>query len=218
MNKSIAPVASVLMIALASTGLAQTRAHSPRTIHQMESKGLAVAYPWVFKNGNRTSRTLAITTAEQILRNAGFASIPGAAAKSTWETSRLPRPSYGHLPTVASLRSYGRAMKASKVLYGSVSWHTRSIWVNLGPKTISTAKVDAYVFDVASGKIVYKVTGVEGRSDEKSNGYKIAAAILITPLVTAVSGGPATPREQRAVQIAMGVAYSDWVNKIKARK
>jgi len=43
------------------------------------------------------------------------------------------------------------------------------------------------------------------------NVYKIAADILISPLVTVVSGGPATPREQRAVQIALGRAYHSWV-------
>jgi hypothetical protein len=34
-------------------------------------------------------------------------------------------------------------------------------------------------------------------------------------LVTAVSGGPVTPREQRAVQIALANAYSNWVSPVK---
>ena len=177
------------------------------------NKGVAVALPWVYSKGNDTARTLAVTSVEEIARKAQYSSIPGDVAQAAWEASKLPTPSYGHLPTRASLKAFGKAVKASKVLYGSISWHTRSIWVNLGPKTISTATIDAYVFDVASGKVVYQAKGVKGRSDEKSNGYKIAADILITPLVTAVSGGPATPQEQRAVQIGLALAYQAWTKR-----
>jgi len=175
------------------------------------NKGMAVAYPWVFQKGHDTSKTTATTSVEEILSKANYAPISHEAASAAWASSKLPTPSFGHLPSTASLLKFGKAVRASKVLYGSVSWHTRSIWVNLGPKTISTATVSVYVFDVASGKVVFKKLGILGRSDEKSNGYKIAAAILITPLVTAVSGGPATPQEQRAVQIALGKAYAPWV-------
>jgi hypothetical protein len=35
--------------------------------------------------------------------------------------------------------------------------------------------------------------------------------VLLTPLVTVVSGGPKTPHEQRAVQIAVAKAFRDWV-------
>ena len=178
---------------------------------QAHSKGMAVAYPWVFQNGHSTSKKTVFSTAEEIARKADYASIPHDVAKSAWASHRLSKPSFGHLPTAASLKAFGKAVHATTVLYGSVSWHTRSIWVNLGPKTISTATVSVYVFDVAAGKVVFKKTGVEGRSDEKSNGYKLAADVLISPLVTAVSGGPATPQEQRAVQIALGVAYHNWV-------
>jgi hypothetical protein len=129
-------------------------------------------------------------------------------------SGNLPQPSFGHMPSKASLEAFGMALHVKEVIYGSVSWHTRSIWVDLGPKTISTATVNAYVFDVDSDRVVFKVKGVQGRSDEKENGYKIAADILISPLVTAVSGGPATPREQRAVQIALGRAYHKWVRGI----
>jgi hypothetical protein len=186
--------------------------HSPERLKKAAvEKGMAVALPWVFKNGKETSRLTAVTTAEEIMRKAGFASIPGDKANAAWTSNDLQAPSFGHLPSASTLKAYGTALHADKVIYGSVAWHTRSIWVNAGPKTISTATVDAYVFDVASGKNVYKQIGITGRSDEKSNGYKLAADIIFTPLVTAVSGGPATPQEQRAVQIAMGLAYYSWV-------
>lgn len=178
---------------------------------QTKSKGTAVAYPWAFVKGTNTARTTALRTAEEVARKAGFATIPGDIAKSAWTSKGYAAPTPGSLPTASRLRAYGQALKAQRVVYGSVSWHTRSIWVNLGPKTISTATVSVYVFDVNAGKVVYKRTNVQGRSDEKSNGLKVAGAILISPLVTAVSGGPATPQEQRAVQIALALAYKDWV-------
>lgn len=175
------------------------------------NRGSLAAYPWVFQNGNVTSRTLAVSTAELIGRRANFASVSNKLAKEAWSNSGLPTPSYGHLPSKASLRTFGKALKVNRVMYGSVSWHTRSIWVNVGPKTISTATASVYVYDVNSNKVVYRKLNVQGRSDEKTNGWKIAGDVLLTPLVTGVSGGPATPREQRAVEIALRRAYYGWV-------
>lgn len=212
-------IASLAFAVLAMPATALS--HPPKTrgtAQQNSQKGMAVAFPWVFKNGTGTARTTALKSAEEILRKAGYASIPGDVAESVWASNGLPKPSLGHMPTSATLRTFGKALRATKVVYGSVSWHTRSIWVNLGPKTISTATVNAYVFDVASGKVVFKKTGVKGRSDEKSNGYKIAADILLTPLVTAASGGPATPREQRAAQISLGLALHAWAKTASATK
>ena len=174
-------------------------------------KGIAVAYPWMFQKGTPTSRETAIATAEEIARKAGYEALPGDAARAAWASTGHAYVRFGNPPTRALLKAFGKAAHATKVVYGSVSWHTRSIWVNLGPKTISTATVNVYVFDVSSGMIIYKAKGVRGRSDEPSNGWKIAADVILSPLVTAVSGGPKTPHEQRAVQIALGKAYRDWV-------
>lgn len=176
------------------------------------NKGTAVVYPWAFKKGNRTSRTMAVSTAEEITQKVGFSTIPVDVAQAAWTKRKLPSPAYGRLPTRASLQAYGRSLNAKRVVYGSVAWHTRSIWVNLGPKTISTATVDVYVLDVATGNILFKNLKVKGRSDEKSDTLKVVGTVLITPLITAVSGGPATPQEQRAVQIALSLALHKWVN------
>ena len=204
-------LACVALVTVAGPTQAVRHLPPPVASNQTTSKGVAVAYPWVFQNGHGTSRKTAFSTAEEIARKADYASIPRDVAKSAWASHNFPKPSFGRLPSAATLKAFGTALHAKRVLYGRVSWHTRSIWVNLGPKTISTATADVYVFDVATGKVVFKKTGVQGRSDEKSNVYKIAADVLVSPLVTAVSGGPATPQEQRAAQIAMGVAYHGWV-------
>ena len=117
-------------------------------------------------------------------------------------------------PTNAQLRQYGKKLGASYVVFGSIDWHTRSIWVGSGPKTISTATVDASVLDVATGKVSYSKSGVAGRSDETEDNIKLLAAVLITPFVTVVSGGPKTPQEQRAVQIALARTFMDWNKEI----
>ena len=175
-----------------------------------ESKGTAVVFPWSFQNGHGDSHKLAIQSGEEVARRAGYSAVPRKVAVAAWKSDGFSKPVFGRLPTHAQLQTYGKSLQAQKVVYGSVSWHTRSIWVNLGPKTVSTATINVYVFDVAANRVVFKKLGVTGRSDEKSDGYKIAADVLFTPLVTMVSGGPATPQEQRAVQIALGRAYHDW--------
>ncbi|MCW5940805.1 MAG: hypothetical protein KIS66_01145 [Fimbriimonadaceae bacterium] len=207
-------LASLVVLAMSVPSLA-----TPSAPHGQEGgHGVAVSFPWVFQKGTPTARQTAQSTAEEIARKADYASVPADVAAAAWTKNRLPTPRYGSMPSRASLVKLGKYLKANTVTYGSVAWHTRSIWVNAGPKTISTATVSVYVLDVASGKVVYSKRGVKGRSDEKSNGYKIAAAILFTPLVTAVSGGPATPREQRASQIALGLAFAPWVKAVSAAR
>lgn len=179
---------------------------------QARVRGVAVAFPWVFTNGNATSQKTAMDTADAILSKAGYAPVPRDVARRAWAALKQPAPAR-NLPTKTQLQQFGKKAGAAVVLYGSVNWHTRSIWVGTGPKTISTATVSTYVMDVKSGARIYTKTGVKGRSDEKENTLKVIADVLITPLVTVVSGGPKTPQEQRAAQIAMARALHDWVKR-----
>lgn len=195
---------SILIAALCLSGSAIAR-------RQNTERGVAVAFPWAFSKGTPTARETAWVALGDVLSRAAYRTIPIAEAKAAWKKGKWGSPTVAVMPKTSTLRAFGRALKADKVIYGSVSWHTRSIWVNAGPKTISTATVTAMVFDVKSGKISYRRTAVKGRSDERSSNLKIAAAILFTPLVTAVSGGPATPREQRAAQISIALAFQPWI-------
>lgn len=188
--------------------LAAVAAVSP--FAQTRTRGSVACYPWVFVEGTDTSRKSAADTVHEIAMAKGYALLPADVAAATWQRLKLPAPSAKDRPNPADLAKFAKAMKADEVLFGMVSWHTRSIWVGAGPKTISTAKVDAMVFDAKTGKIAYKKEDVTGRSDEKESSLKVVGAVLVTPLITAVSGGPATPREQRAVQIALARALADW--------
>jgi hypothetical protein len=170
-----------------------------------------VVYPWAFQDGSDTARDTTYQVVGELGRRASYASVSASTGRKMWEAKGYPAPSMTSRPSRRTLAAYGNAMNAAAIMYGTVSWHTRSIWVNAGPKTISTATVNVYVYDVKNGRVSFSRKGIEGRSDEKSNGYKIAASLLFTPLVTAVSGGPKTPQEIRAVQIALSLAYNDWI-------
>ena len=178
--------------------------------HAPLAKGTAVSYPWLFANGNVTSRTMTNQVADEVLTRAGYSALSQESAMSTWKSAGLSEPNPGVWPTSTELRKFGKAAKVSKVLYGKISWRTRSVWVNAGPKTISTASVTAYVFDVASGRNVYSRTKVQARSDEKANVNKVVESILTTPLVS-TKGDDSTSQEQRAVQLGLALAYRDWV-------
>jgi hypothetical protein len=205
----------VLTAFLASTFAPTLGIQESRTQDNGGSKGIAVSYPWSFSKGTETARITAQEASMEIGQRADYAMIPADVAAAAWKAGKYRTPIVGRLPSRTTLQALGKRLKAKRVMYGEISWHTRSIWVNAGPKTISTATVNVYVLDTNSGRIVFKRTNVKARSDEKTNGYKVAAAILFTPLVTAVSGGPVTPREQRAVQIALANAYSNWVSPVK---
>ena len=60
-------------------------------------------------------------------------------------------------------------------------------------------------------KVVYTRKNVQARSNEKFDPVKAGADILLTPLVSVVSGRPKTSHEQRAAQIAVVKALKDWV-------
>jgi len=192
-------VSSLVLVAVAAMALAQ-------------NKRTAVVGPWIFDQGTETSRQTAIDTVISIADKRGYAEVSKDQALKLYNQMQPPMAFSRGLPKHDDLRRYARAAGADVVLYGIVRWHTRSLWVGTGPKTVSTATADVYAYDARSNRVVYSRRGAKGRSDEKENGLKDIADLVLTPLVTVVSGGPATPREQRAVQIALGRAYRGWPN------
>jgi hypothetical protein len=201
----------VTALAFAACATVEARPAVSKKKAQVRMIGTAVACPWIFEEGTDTARSSAMTTVEEILQKAGFKVVPRDIAVAAWDKGDYDVSTFSTMPSRADLRTFGRNVAASTLAYGTVEWHTRSIWVNAGPKTISTCTVSVAIMDVSSGRVTYKRSGVAGRSDERSNVWKLAADVLMTPLVTAVSGGPATPQEQRASQIALGLAYRPWV-------
>lgn len=175
-------------------------------------KGMAVAYPFAFVKGTDTARSYVYDVASGIAQKAGYAAIPHQVAENAWDELRLRDPKPGDMPTTDELHKFGKKVRAKIVLYGTVAWRTRSIVVGAGPKTISTATVNVYVYSVRADKVIFSSKkDIWARSDEKENNYKLAADILLVPVISMVSGGPETPQDQRAVQIALARAYHPWV-------
>lgn len=178
---------------------------------QAPSRGTITVHPVVFdKSGTDTSRAKAEAAVNEILTKGGFKLIANSKSAETWRAKGFRQPTSTRPPSAQNLVAVGRAVGARYVCAVQVAFHTRSIWVNLGPKTVSTCHMVTTIVDSRSGKIVHD-SEVDGRSDEKSDGLKVAAALLITPLVTAVSGGPKTPQEIRAAQIAAARSLEKFV-------
>jgi hypothetical protein len=187
---------------------------SPQVSHaQDRDKGTVVVYPVVFahNSGDETSRKTGIRSIHEALEKAGCTLISDRVAANTWRKLALPMPTSDEPARRTDLVRLGTELQARYAVSAVILFHTRSIWVDLGPRTVSSATVDIVITDVAADKTVYSRQDITGRSDEKFDLAKAGADLLITPLVTIVSGGPKTPHEQRAVQIAVAKAMHDWV-------
>lgn len=181
------------------------------TSAQAPSRGTIAVYPIVFDDsGTPTSRATAKQAMAEVLKKGGFRLLDEDKAARGWRGKGYRTPTITRPPTLAQLTAFGKAAGVSYVCTATVTFHTRSIWVNLGPKTIASCHVSVTVVDTRSGKVVHEADA-DGRSDEKSDGLKVAGALLISPLVTAVSGGPKTPQESRAAQIAVSRALEKFV-------
>jgi hypothetical protein len=173
--------------------------------------------PWTFTDGNVTSRTMVIDTIRGILEHNGFAVLPQHDMEDRYSHFGGGIGWHRANPDLGDLARWAAASGANHLVFGRTSWHTRSIWVGTGPKTISTATVDLYVYNARTNTVTYQRQGATGRSDESENAVKDVLDVFVTPLVTVVSGGPATPREQRAAQIAIGRALRPWIRRTENR-
>lgn len=185
----------------------------PMAIAQERSRGTVVVYPIVYSrdSGGETSRKTGVRSMEEVLQKAGYTLISSTVAANTWRRLGIALPSTDKPASLSDIVRFGKAIKARYVVTPVFDFHSRSIWVDLGPKTVSTATVDVVITDVEQNKTIYTREDVSARSDEKFDAVKAGADVLLTPLVTIVSGGPKTPHEQRAVQIAVAKALRDWV-------
>lgn len=181
------------------------------SLAQPASRGSIAIWPVITDDsGTPTSRAKAKEALTEVVRKGGFRVLDDAKASQAWRSLSYRTPTIVRPPSKAQLSQFAKVAGVRYVLTSSVTFHTRSIWVNLGPKTVASCHVAVTVLDSQTGKIVHEADA-DGRSDEKSDGLKVAGALLISPLVTAVSGGPRTPQESRAAQIAVARALEKLV-------
>ncbi len=199
----------------------EVRADSPETV---------AILPWIYENGTSGAQTAAkefletALTQSPFFREGSFQIIPEARVALTWTNDMGHDPSSEgtELPTPKQLLILGEKLGVDWVITGRASWHTRSVWIGLGPKTKSDCTVDMLIVDVRKKELSLDARKVKMGNAAKDPPLKAATAVLLglvsangrffsaLPL-TLVSGGPKTPREQSAVQLALANAIGPWL-------
>jgi hypothetical protein len=161
---------------------------------------------------------------ESVITKAGFEIMPVARAVAAARNEGVTTPDEEQfkdlppLPAPKQLLSIGQKLGCDFVIAARATWHTRSIWVSLGPKTKSDCTVDLLIVDVKKQEVALDAKAVRMDSTAKEDALKAAGTVLLTPLFTAVSGGPKTPHETRAGVLAMAKAISPWLPVSQATK
>ena len=180
--------------------------------------------PWRYQGGTDTAMKSADETVIALFSGAGYAVVPKAVTQE-YLTDMFGERGLGlpfdmddravpNLPSPQEMLRLGREMGVDLVCAGGASWHTRSIWVSLGPKTKATCTVDMVIVDVARAEVVLDARRVSADSHKRETTAETAAALLIHIGFTAVSGGPKTPHQQRSARMAIGEAMEPWLQAV----
>lgn len=175
-------------------------------------------FPLHFTEGTETAQETARNTLVKAFEAKGYEVINHSVAVNTW-ANKIQIPVSHTLPTSRKLLAYGKMLNADYVCAASFKWHTRSIWIGAGPKTKATCWVTLRMINVKQAHIVLDRKNVEADDNEVDSTLEAAVSVLILP-ITVVSGGPMTPRQERAAQIAIGKALNPLFQqkKIKTRR
>lgn len=183
--------------------------------------------PWSFKEGTDTAVQTAKEAISKILQGSNFEVVPWGRTKMFWE-ERLGMPvlretldareALPELPSPTAMLKLGKLMGVQYVCAGRASWHTRSIWVTLGPKTKADCTVDTVIVDVDNAQVVLDARNVKADSTRKEAGLETAGALLVTWWITLPSGGPKTPHQQRAAVLAISDAFKPFVQSSAAQR
>jgi hypothetical protein len=197
--------------------LAGSMCATAQTVEGRKAETVAVL-PWIFLKGTDGAVKTAKERLTDILTTSAFEIAQEADVRTAWsKMGRSLDPDRAELPSAKALLQLGHKLGVDYVLTGRAQWHTRSIWVGFGPKTKSTCTVDLIIVDVKKDRVALNARKVWMDSTTKEDPLKAAGAVLLTPLVTVVSGGPKTPHEQRAAQLAIGKAIKPWLEQRAAR-
>ena len=115
------------------------------------------------------------------------------------------------LPRAQALLKLGQELGVDYVCAGRLTWHTTSKWVALGPKTKAYAYLDLMLIDVEEKLILVDAKRIETDSTRIEKSWETAASLLISSGFTMLSGGPKTPHQQRAAQMAIAKALEPWL-------
>ncbi len=222
------------MLALYAAFALQQISTTPKPISDsVASQGPTVrkvaVLPWTMKDGGDTAQKTVREAIGKVFEKANYEEIPEIRAKSIWEEDlhfpAIQLEAEGSdemkpLPTPEQLLKLGQTMNADLVCAGRARWHTRSIWISLGPKTKSDCTVDLILVDVANKEVVLDAKGVKADDTKSEELWQTAGALFVSMGFTAFSGGPKTPHEQRAGAQAVVKAFEPWLKTVapKSRK
>lgn len=176
--------------------------------------------PWGFNGGTETAVETAQKALIKLFEKQGYEALPQAQVNSCWKndlghdipsTEASEQDPVVPLPTPKEALEVGRKLGADFVCAGRLRWHTKSIWVGLGPKTKADATIDTFLVDVAKQEVILEAKEAKSGSIRKEKGLETAAAIFVSFGVTAFSGGPKTPHQQQSAVQAIAVAFDPWV-------
>lgn len=186
--------------------------------------------PWIYQNGTSGAHIAAkeflktVLTKSLFFREDSFRIIPKEQVTQVWTQDMGHDPSLEKtgLPTPKELLKLGEKLGVDWVVTGNAFWRTRSVWIGLGPKTKSDCIIDMIIVDVKKKEISLDARGVKMDSAPRENPLKVVTVVLFgivsgkkwlssTVPLTIVSGGPKTPREQSAVQLAIAKAIAPWL-------
>jgi TolB-like protein len=179
----------------------------------------AAVLPFVMKDGTETAVKTAGDLIEAIVEKARLEPMSKIRVASAWEDlGHQPvrevlqgDAAFPEMPSPKQLLDLGQKLGVDYVITGRVKWHTKSVWVGLGPKTKADCVVDAMVVDVKSREVALNAEGVKSDSTRKESGLETAGALFVSWGITAFSGGPKTPHQQKAAANAIALSFEPWL-------
>ena len=198
----------------------EARADTPETV---------AILPWIYEDGTPGAQIAAkefletVLTESQFFRADSFQIIPEERVIQTWtkDMGHDPASEGTGIPTPKELLKLGQKLGVDWVITGHALWHTRSLWIGLGPKTKSDCTLDMVIVDVRNRELSLDARKVKMGSAPTDPPLRAATVVLLglvsrglftsTLPLTLVSGGPKTPREQSAVRLAIANAIGPWL-------
>jgi len=162
----------------------------------------------------------------KLLENEGYQAISQADVNTVWKREMgmsIPDTTAGEsdppvdYPKPKDALALGRRLHGDLVCVGRIRWHTKSVWVGLGPKTKAEAYVDCMLIDTHTHEVALEEKAVEADDTKVESGLETAGALLVSMYITVLSGGPKTPHQQKAAINAIALAFDPWL-KTQARE
>ncbi len=221
--KMFATLSAVAVLSLAERGSLPVRAQQKIDVNgdapgngrnagavQVETMAML---PWDFEQGTQGAVKTGKEFLASVLSKSQIETLSEVKTLAGWEEANGTSWSEDKkdLPSPAQMLRTGNKLNVDWVMSGRAVWHTKSVWIGLGPKTKSDCTVDVRIVDVKNKEVVLDAKKVRLDDTAKEDTLKALGTVFVSGLFTMVSGGPKTPHEQRAVQLAMGKAMEPWL-------